>query len=147
MRYALKSGCAVVIENPKLSLLWNIPALAGLANDPSAQVTIISQCCFAEPIQKRTKLLSFNLDLSSLATKCKRGARVCHYSGVRHVPLGSSSEVLVSKGAQKVFLTSLASKYPWGFCRRIVSLLAAKCRPTSLPTRGGCTGGAHESKA
>ena len=131
IRFALAHNCRVAIENPEQSLIWNVPSLQKLMLD--AQVVVTSHCSHQGCFQKRTKLVSWNVDLSSLSTKCKRGARECFYSGQPHIPLGSSSEVLQAPD-KKSFITSAASQYPWPLCRKVARVIA-KSEEDGKPSR------------
>jgi hypothetical protein len=114
IRLAIKHGVAVVLENPARSRLFLAPSLAPLLPLCSSNV-VFDHCQFYAPHRKSTRLVSWNIDLSSMAKQCHARKGLCSRTGRPHSCLSG----LDSTGQ---FKTAGGSAYPVEFCKRIACL-------------------------
>lgn len=122
IRLSIHFQCCLVVENPRSSMLWLHPKIAALSKYARRDM-IFSHCGYGAPLRKDTRLLAFNIVLTALDGRCcprvVNGARVCSSTGVPHVQLCGASSL--------GWKTSIASAYPWKFCRAFAQQYELQC--------------------
>eukprot|EP00973_Karenia_brevis_P085910 11915827-Karenia_brevis.AAC.1 len=118
-------GVACSIENPIRSYFWLTSWMRSLLDsidEKRAKFVDFSMCMHGGARNKRTRLLTANIDLSSLALACD--------GSHEHLPWG----FIKGSGDQGVFATAEERRYPLALCSRIARLVALHCDPESRCT-------------
>lgn len=116
----LHAGITMVIENPRTSLLWLLPAVKALAQHSAVRVIDFDMCGSGSSWKKPTKLLVCNGDLSIVASRrCSGRCGVCDFSRVPHAHLTRRGSVS--------FKTKSAQEYPVGLCQTIANTALRRC--------------------
>ena len=114
-KHCLKHNMPLIIENPASSRLWIVPGMKKLIESASSSINFV-HCAHGAKWMKPTRLVSWNIDVSSLQSWCSSSAGICQYTNQAH-------QVLSGKLNGR-FQTSQASAYPIDFCDKFAKLLS-----------------------
>ena len=126
VRWCLRVNVAFLMENPRSSWMFRLPAVKRLVAAGSASVRVLDQCMYGRKWRKTTGLLTGNLDdvdLSRISRKC--GRPVCCRTGRRHW-------ILEGRNPQGKPWSSIAQAFPPLLCRAIAAVFATKARALLL---------------
>ncbi|CAE7458044.1 unnamed protein product [Symbiodinium sp. CCMP2592] len=110
----VQAGGDASIENPKDSLIWQVPQVQQLKVRLHLYNVDFDQCEYGSPHRKPTRLLVSHAALLALARACS--------GGHLHVPLRG---VTRSETGQKIFKTKAAQVYPSALCTAWAIAVAA----------------------
>jgi hypothetical protein len=116
LRLCILHDVAVILENPLTSRLWLYPSIQKLIQK-AVSCDHFHACQFGAAWKKATRLVSWNIDVSSLCVKCK--GKNCCRTGLPHL-------ILSGTAPDGEFYTAKASAYPLPFCRHLAVLLSTK---------------------
>eukprot|EP00972_Heterocapsa_arctica_P064315 9491131-Heterocapsa_arctica.AAC.1 len=94
----------VAVENPHSSRLWHAPPMEHLRSRNIVREFVADFCQSGQPWRKRTRFISYGVDLSRVARMCSSKKGICSRTGKPHIPLCG-----VRAG---VFMTHVAEPYP-----------------------------------
>ena len=117
LQLCLQMRIPVVLENPHSSRVWQAPPIARLLNHALARQTVADFCQYGVPWRKRTRFLSFWVDLAPVGALCKACNGVCSRTGIPHVEL--SGKASPAPGQAKEFRTKIAEPYPRPLCNAL----------------------------
>ena len=99
-----------VLENPRSSLVWELPPLKNFIVQSDAILVYLDFCQFGEQWRKPTTLLCKYFNPSALSRTCTPSHGRCSRSHHAHIPLAGVD-------ASGVFWTLRAQPYPWLLAR------------------------------
>ena len=117
MRACIKSGLAVIIENPATSRLWLLPELKKLEQQYRGLTSLADFCGYGTPWRKRTRFMYWNLP--QMEFKRCSGMGICSYSHRKHI-------ILQGKDPSGVFYTRRAQAYPVPMCDTLAADVLAR---------------------
>ena len=82
----------VAIENPYQSTIWGTIGFKNFTNIPGVVSTRVDFCQFGEKYHKKTKLVSFDFDVTSISKVCKTKGGKCPRPGEPHELLSGAVE-------------------------------------------------------
>ena len=115
-------GIAVSIENPRLSLMWWVPAVRALSERSDTSFAWFQHCAYGGARPKWTGWLSYPADLFEHLNKTCPGESASHV----HAPWGHDEDL--------GFATALETVYPTQLCDEIVSIVSERLQiPRARP--------------
>eukprot|EP00974_Lingulodinium_polyedra_P117156 11162107-Lingulodinium_polyedra.AAC.1 len=115
LRMCARLGIPCIMENPSTSWLWQQPCVLAACALPGARTISVDFCACGTPWRKRTTLLGFNVDLTSLQCLHCRGRGVCSFSRQPH-------QQLLGQNNCGQFWTKVAEPYPRMLCRALAKI-------------------------
>jgi hypothetical protein len=109
-------GIPGTVENPHTSRIWLLPSWQRFVQRRCVRTTILDICAFEAPWRKRTRLISWHIDLALIDRRCTSSRGCCGFTGTPHMKLEGVDP------ATKRFWTKIAEPYPSSLCS-----LWAKC--------------------
>ena len=112
---AVEHKVPIALENGNTSRLWHFPPIADCCQLPSTRKLVTDMCQHRTRWRKRTRIQTWGCMASmGLRQQCA-GGTCCTATGRAH---------LILEGKRKgVFLSALASRYPWRFERAAARML------------------------
>ena len=125
------TACKVpwALENPRSSLLWQVPEMCSIARQSASSYTDLHMCGFGSRWRKATRLLSSRIaKMDEMIRKCcPSAAGVCSFSKQPHIRLQG-------RDPHGVSWTRRAQEYPALFCARLSELLINAGREREFAT-------------
>lgn len=103
-------GIPGTIENPHTSRIWLLPSWQRFQQRRCVRTTVLDFCAFEAPWRKRTRLISWHIDLSLIDRRCLSSRGCCSFTGAPHMKLEGVDPVT------KQFWTKIAEPYPSSLC-------------------------------
>ena len=110
-RTCLYKKIPFTLENPYSSLLWKFPDVYRLLLDDRMKFDFTDFCMDGKLWRKRTGILSYLVDISSICSKCCSSSGSCMRTHRQH-------QQLIGTTPKGVFLTLIAESYPSKLCRK-----------------------------
>ena len=114
IRWCLRRGVPVSLENPRSSRLWQVPAVKRLVARGEAVRT--DYCQFGTPWRKSTTFAFWNTTGPHKIEKICTGRALCSRSHAKHVALSGNNP-------QGVPWTRVAEPYPRPLCRQLANAM------------------------
>ena len=114
VRLCIKYKVPIVLGNPQSSRLFLAPSLIRLARLASSDI-VFDHCQYRGPFKKPTRLIAWNLDISSLERRCHMIGQKCSVTNRPHQQLSGKH------GSE--FKTAEGAAYPEDFCRAFAHLV------------------------
>ena len=137
------------IENPYHSLMWMVPGMKHILSLPGVTSTRVDFCQYGEKYHKKTRLVSYDLDLTAISKVCKTKDGKCSRSGCKHELLSGTVECpddqlhlldnkvrarAIAKSSKlkpgevarnpAIWRTKLAAPYPEELCEALAKVMA-----------------------
>ena len=80
-------GIPGTIENPHTSRIWLMPSWQRFQQRRCVRTTVLNSCAFEAPWRKRTRLISWHIDLSLIDRRCLSSRVRCSFTGTPHMKL------------------------------------------------------------
>ena len=123
-RLCADRGIAVILENPKSSLAWQMPPIVRILQRHDVSLVHLDHCQFGELWKKPTFLMACNIDISCLHIQCHTMQGRCSRTKRPHIPL-------LGVDYDGTFMTLKAQPYPWALARQVTG-----CVTKALGLRG-----------
>ena len=127
-RVCLKAGVPFVVENPRVSWLWNLPCWKGIVDDVRTTLCCADQCVYGAMWRKRTGLLAANIceqALQKLMWRCTGKRSCCSRTGRPH-------QLLIGTDGTGTCWTKRAQSYPLKLATNIANCLLDTARQKLL---------------